>query len=145
MGNFNFGSATTNPLDSGNGYANMLLGVITQYSEVTNRIAWNIGHSEADAYAQDSWRVNSRLTLDYGVRVTHTGAWYETNEMTAAFYPELYDPSKAVRLYRPVCTNGAPGNVGVSECQSGGDRSGQPGVFLPFQLAGTVVPGLRAC
>jgi hypothetical protein len=28
--------------------------------------------------------------------------------MTAAFYPELCDPSKAVRLYRPVCTNGAP-------------------------------------
>jgi hypothetical protein len=29
MGNFNFGSAATNPFDSGNGYANMLLGVIT--------------------------------------------------------------------------------------------------------------------
>ena len=57
MGTFNFGSAATNPFDSGNGYANMLLGVITQYSEVTNRIAWNIGHSEFDAYAQDSWRV----------------------------------------------------------------------------------------
>jgi hypothetical protein len=93
MGTFNFGSAATNPLDSGNGYANMLLGVISQYSEVSNRIAWNVGHSEVDAYAQDSWRMNSRLTLDYGVRATHIPSWYETNKMTAAFYPELYDRS----------------------------------------------------
>ncbi len=39
MGTFDFGSANTNPRSSGNGYANMLLGVITQYSEQTNRIA----------------------------------------------------------------------------------------------------------
>ena len=30
MGNYNFGSASTNPLDSGNGYANMLLGAPCQ-------------------------------------------------------------------------------------------------------------------
>ncbi len=140
MGNFNFGSAATNPFDSGNGYANMLLGVITQYSEQTNRIAWNIGHSEVDAYAQDTWRATSRLTIDYGVRVTHFPAWYETNQMTAAFYPELYDPSQAVRLYRPVCTNGAPGNVACPNANQAAIDPANPGVFLPFPLAGTVVP-----
>jgi Carboxypeptidase regulatory-like domain/TonB-dependent Receptor Plug Domain len=140
MGNFNFGSSNTNPLDSGNGYANMLLGVITQYQEVTNRIAWNIGHSEVDAYAQDSWRVSPRLTLDYGLRITHIPSWYETNKMTAAFYPELYDRSKAVRLYRPVCTNGALGNVACPSANQAAIDPANPGVFLPFQLAGTVVP-----
>ena len=107
MGTFNFGSAATNPLDSGNGYANMLLGVITQV----------LGTDQPDCVEHRSFggrRVcagqlacDAALTLDYGVRVTHFPAWYETNDMTAAFYPELYDPSKAVRLYRPVCTNGA--------------------------------------
>jgi len=140
MGNFNFGSSATNPLDSGNGYANMLLGVITQYSEQTNRIAWNIGHSEVDAYAQDTWRVTSRVTLDYGVRVTHFPSWYETNDMTAAFYPELYNPSQAVRLYRPVCTNGAAGNVACPNANQAAIDPANPGAFLPFQLAGTVVP-----
>ena len=140
MGNFNFGSANTNPLDSGNGYANMLLGVITSYQEVTNRIAWNVGHWETDAYAQDSWRMNSRFTLDYGLRLTHNGSWYETNEMTAGFYPELYDRSKAVRLYRPVCTNGAAGNVACPNANQASIDPANPGVFLPFQLAGTVVP-----
>jgi hypothetical protein len=140
MGNFNFGSSNTNPLDSGNGYANMLLGVITSYQEVTNRIAWNVGHSEYDGYAQDSWRVNSRFTLDYGLRITHNGSWYETNDMTAGFYPELFDPSKAVRLYRPVCTSGAAGNVACPNANQASIDPANPGVFLPFQLAGTVVP-----
>jgi hypothetical protein len=141
MGSFNFGSSNTNPLDSGNGYANMLLGVITSYTEVTNRIAWNVGHWEIDGYAQDTWRVNPRLTINYGLRVTHNGGWYETNDMTAAFYPELYDPTKAVRLYRPVCTNGAPGNVACPNANQAAIDPANPGVFLPFQLAGTVVPG----
>jgi hypothetical protein len=141
MGNFNFGSAATNPLDSGNGYANMLLGVITQYTEVTNRIAWEIGHSEFDAYVQDTWRVKPNFTMDYGVRWTHYPAWYETNKMTAAFYPELYDPSKAVRIYRPVCRTGAAGNVACAAASQAAIDPANPNVFLPFQLAGTVVPG----
>jgi hypothetical protein len=141
MGTFDFGSANTNPRNSGNGYANMLLGVITQYSEQSHRIAWLIGHSEWDAYAQDSWRVNPRFTLDYGLRVTHFPPWYERNEMTAAFYPERYDPSKAARIYRPVCRNGAAGNVACSNANQAAIDPAKPGVFLPFQLAGTVVPG----
>ncbi len=141
MGNFNFGSSNTNPLDSGNGYANMLLGVVTSYQEVTNRIAWNVGHWETDAYAQDSWRVNSRLTLDYGLRVTHNGSWYEANEMTAAFYPELYDPAKAVRLYRPICTTGAQGNAACPSANQAAIDPANPTVTVPFQLAGVVVPG----
>jgi hypothetical protein len=119
----------------------MLLGAITSYQEVTNRIAWNVGHSEIDAYAQDSWRVHPRFTVDYGLRVTHNGTWYESNEMTAGFYPELYDPAKAVRLYRPLCTTGAAGNLACPNTSQASIDPSNPGVFLPFQLAGTVVPG----
>jgi len=141
MGNYSFGSSSTNPLDSGNGYANMLLGVVTQYSEATNRVAWEVGHWEVDAYAQDSWRVSPRLTIDYGLRVTRNGAWYDENESTAAFYPELYDRSKAVRLYRPICTTGAAGNVACAGANQAAIDPANPGVTVPFQLAGTVVPG----
>ena len=35
MGNFNFGHDANNPLSTGNGYANMLLGVFTTYTELT--------------------------------------------------------------------------------------------------------------
>jgi carboxypeptidase family protein/TonB-dependent receptor-like protein len=141
MGNYNFGSAATNPLDSGNGYANMLLGVVTQYTEATRRVAWEVGHWEVDGYAQDTWRVSPRLTIDYGVRVTHNGAWYEENESTAAFYPELYDPARAVRLYRPICTTAVAGNVACPGANQAAIDPANPNVRVPFQLAGTVVPG----
>jgi hypothetical protein len=141
MGNFNFGSSSNNPRDSGNGYANMLLGVITNYQEATIRVDKDVRHWQNEAYAQDSWRVNSRLTIDYGVRFTHSGAWYEINHSTSAFYPELYDITQAARLYRPVCATGVSGDKACSASNQRVIDPAYPNVLLPFQLAGTVVPG----
>jgi outer membrane receptor protein involved in Fe transport len=140
MGNYNFGSSANNPRDTGNGYANMLTGVVTSYSEATNRIAWYVGHWMNEGYAQDSWRVNSRLTMDYGLRVSHIGAFYEKNNSTAGFYPELFDPSQAVRIYRPICKTGVAGDVSCSAANQAAIDPADPTAFLPFQLAGTIVP-----
>ena len=49
--------------------ANALLGVFTTYTELTNRIDRERRHWQTDVYAQDSWRMTPRMTLDYGVRV----------------------------------------------------------------------------
>ena len=38
MGNYDFGHNAQNPLSTGNGYANALLGVFTTYTELTNRV-----------------------------------------------------------------------------------------------------------
>jgi len=150
MGNFNFGSSSNNPNDSGNGYANMLLGVITQYQEATVRVDKDVRHWETDAYVQDSWRLTSRLTMDYGVRFQHSGAFYETNHSTAAFYPELYNPAQAPSLYTPYCTTLVAGNVSCAAAnQKTYDPRYAPGGALPgggvnsyaFQLANTVIPG----
>jgi hypothetical protein len=141
MGNFNFGSSSSNPYDSGNGYANMLLGVITSYQEATKRVDKDVRHWQNEAYAQDSWRVNSRLTIDYGVRFTHSGAYFEVNNSTAAFYPELYDPAQAPRLYQPYCKTGVSGDKSCSGSNQVAIDPANPNVFLPFQLQGTVVPG----
>src|SRR6185369_15076975 len=45
-GNFNFGSSTNNPLDSGYGYANALMGIYQTYTEATNRAVSNAHWSE---------------------------------------------------------------------------------------------------
>ena len=76
-GVYNFGHNADNPLSTGNGYANALLGVFTSYTERDDRIDREHRHWQSGCYAQDSWRINSRLTLDYGLRVTHHGAIYE--------------------------------------------------------------------
>ena len=86
-GTYDFGHNTDNPLSTGNGYANALLGVFTSYSELNNRIDAEWRHWQSDAYAQDSWRINSRMTLDFGLRVTHAGAVYESREPELGLRP----------------------------------------------------------
>ncbi len=140
-GVYNFGHNADNPLSTGNGYANALLGAFTSYQERDDRIDRERRHWQWDAYAQDGWRVNSRLTLDYGVRVTHHGALYEVRDMNSAFDPGLWDPSEAAVLFRPYCLpGGVPGN---QACATGNRRAINPitGQIVSQAFAGTVVPG----
>ena len=122
-GVYNFGHSADNPLSTGNGYANALLGVFTRYDERDNRVDREVRHWQADSYAQDSWRLSPRLTMDYGLRVTHHGAVYETRDMNSAFDPDLWQANQAAVLYRPFCRpNGVPGNQACAADQPRGDQ-----------------------
>jgi hypothetical protein len=49
----------------------------------------------AEFYGTDSWKVTRRLTLDYGLRVSHLGPWVDTTGYGfAAWYPNLYAQDK---------------------------------------------------
>ena len=74
VGNYNFSNDTNNPLNTGNGYANMLLGAFSSYTELTARVDKDVRHWQNDFYMQDNWRVTSRITLDQGIRVSRTAA-----------------------------------------------------------------------
>src|SRR4029453_16770139 len=67
MGNYDFGHNANNPLSTGNGYANMLLGVFTTYPELTSRVDKDVRHWQNDFYLQDNWRMTPNLTVDLGV------------------------------------------------------------------------------
>lgn len=56
------------PLDTGNGLANLMLGNFSNYLQANTGIYLSFGFQEHDFYAQDSWKVNRRLTLNYGIR-----------------------------------------------------------------------------
>ena len=105
-GLFNFGSNVNNPLDTGNGYANALLGNFQTYTEATNRLVPNPHFTELEGYIQDNWRVSRRFTLDYGVRFYHMGVMQDTANSYSEFYPALWDPKQAARLYRPATVGG---------------------------------------
>jgi Carboxypeptidase regulatory-like domain len=139
-GVYNFGHNADNPLSTGNGFANALLGVFTTYTELENRIDRERRHWQSDAYAQDSWRITPRFTLDYGVRVTHHGAIYEVRDMNSAFDPNLWDPRKAPTLYRPYCRVPAQGN---QPCATANRAAIDPrtGQIVSQAYAGTTVPG----
>jgi hypothetical protein len=141
MGNFDFGHEPTNPLSTGNGYANALLGIFSSYTELSDRVDRDARHKQIEGFVQDTWKVTPRFTLDYGVRLTHSGAFYEVNNMTAAFYPELYDPANAPRLYRPVCLDGRPGTEPCPTELRGAIDPANPGEILSFAFVGNIVPG----
>src|SRR5215218_311736 len=141
MGNFDFGHNANNPLSTGNGYANMLLGVFTTYTELTSRVDRDVRHWQNDFYLQDNWRMTPNLTLDLGVRVQHSGSDFEVNNMNSGFFTDLWQRGQAGRVYRLACTTGVPGN---QTCAAGNQRAidpANPSVFLPTAFAGNIVPG----
>jgi hypothetical protein len=64
--NLNFGNDANNNLDTGFGYANAALGIFTEFSQASKLIEGNMTYNNTEFYLQDNWKVNSRLTLDYG-------------------------------------------------------------------------------
>ena len=68
VGVLNFGNDTNNPLDSGFGFSNAALGVFSTYQQQSQYVEGAYVYNNFEWYAQDNWRVSSRLTLDYGVR-----------------------------------------------------------------------------
>ncbi|HEX4786166.1 MAG TPA: carboxypeptidase-like regulatory domain-containing protein [Candidatus Sulfotelmatobacter sp.] len=90
QGNFKFDGSFT-----GYDYADYLLGLAQQYTEDGVKISGHWNNISPAAYLQDNWRVNSRLTLNLGLRwdgIPHT---YEANHLSSNFYPNLYNPAKA--------------------------------------------------
>ncbi len=82
----NWGQAST-----GNAYADMLTGVLTQYTESNFDPTIAMHYTSVDFYAQDSWKVSRRLTLDYGMRFDHLGPWVdEEGHGASVFVPSAY-------------------------------------------------------
>jgi len=62
-------------------------------SAIGNFVAWNI-----EAFAQDSWKVNKNLTLEYGIRAGYWTPNAETNGLGAVWKEELYNPNVGAYL-----------------------------------------------
>jgi len=66
-----------NPNSTGSAYADELLGILNSYQETSfNRIN-DIAYNTYEGFVQDSWKVNRRLTVEYGLRFTHFQPWYD--------------------------------------------------------------------
>jgi hypothetical protein len=106
-GSFNFSPDSLNGVNNtGNGYANALLGYVDSYSQATGRAVFNVAYWNAEFYVQDNWRVNSRLTLDVGVRFYHQTPQVDVNNTFSNFVPANYSKAAAPRLYIPGTSGG---------------------------------------
>jgi hypothetical protein len=86
----NWNSATGNP------WADLLTGYTTEYEQTNYDRLNNEGYNVIEFFAQDSWKVSRRLTVDYGLRVSHEGAWYDRQNLGfAIFNPAAYSSTAA--------------------------------------------------
>jgi hypothetical protein len=93
---------TDNNTGTGNSAADMLVGRIGQLVQGTAASGnpspgepfGRFRYWDVDAFAQDSWKLRSNLTLEYGVRF---GAWTNNRELSSLggyFDPALYDKTQ---------------------------------------------------
>lgn len=91
--------ATWGGNSTGNVYGDMLTGNTNSYNETNFNTTPGFRYMSVDFYAQDSWKVSRRFTLEYGLRVSHLGPWSDvTGYGFAAWHPENYSNDPADKL-----------------------------------------------
>jgi carboxypeptidase family protein len=152
-GDLNFGTATafTTALGStGFAYSNALLGNFQTYTEPQARNFTNSEITIFQWYAQDEWKVNRQLTINYGMRWGYHSPFFQRDGQGSNFDLSRWDPAKAPLLYEGYCvgqTNGTPA-LGTA-CSAANSRSVDPrnranptaAQLLPANLVRSFVPG----
>lgn len=140
----NFSHNVNDPNNAQHPYANALLGNFNTYSQP------NIGvfqgqyrSTNVEFYLQDNWKVNNRLTLDYGMRFSLIYPQYDKRQQDYYFVPEKWNQSQAVRLYRPTCVAGTfrDNNWCTTSANQRAIDPANPSVLLPSYLVNRIVPG----
>jgi hypothetical protein len=111
-GSYNFQTDSNNPADTGDGYANALLGNYDSFTQSTARTVFNVAYWNVEFYAQDSWRATRKLNLDLGLRFYHQTPQVDLNNTFSEFVPSKYvnqvkaNPATFGKgiLYVPGCT-----------------------------------------
>ncbi|MDQ2900725.1 MAG: carboxypeptidase regulatory-like domain-containing protein, partial [Acidobacteriota bacterium] len=124
-GNVAFSTAG-NSDTTGNALADALLGNFRTYQEASADPLGFFRFWQPGAFVQDSWRVNRKLSLDFGLRWEMLQPWYTDANNMANFVPALYDSAKAVSI--------ASTATGVVVVPGGGD------IFNGLIRAGGGVP-----
>lgn len=116
--------------DTGNAYANALIGTLTSYTESSSRPPMYEYTSNIEWFAQDSWKVSRNLTLEYGVRWGWGQPWHSVQNLEAGFVPGLWKADQAVKLMGPVMSNGK--RMALDP---------YTGAILPAVYIGAIAPG----
>ncbi|HKR27348.1 MAG TPA: carboxypeptidase regulatory-like domain-containing protein [Acidobacteriaceae bacterium] len=101
MGQFNLGWPSN--YGTGNVVADFELGRVASYEQQSSDPTDTIKMNQWSAWAQDSWKANKQLTINYGLRLDHIGQWYGAPNGMQVWVPGTYVDSPT-----------APPNTGLS-------------------------------
>ena len=131
-GRFAFDRDPHNPGDANWPFATALLGNFDSYIEANDRPRYRFKRNSLEWFAQDTWKLTRKLTLNYGLRFAYFGNWYMALGRGVAWVPERYDPSQVPPLYQPALD--ANGNRVAQDPRTG--------ALFPEPYIGAFVPGV---
>ena len=105
-GQFSFSRTPTNggtcPTESectlGDPYASALIGGFDWFQQSSSRPIGYFRYNQLEFYAQDTWKITPRLTLDYGMRFAWIPPQYDDRNQVAIFDPAAYVQADAVKI-----------------------------------------------
>jgi hypothetical protein len=100
-GTFNFNRDTNNPFDTNYAYSNAILGSVQSYTESTNHPHGHSRYVNAEWFAQDTWKLTRRLTIDAGVRFYFIQPSWSAGDQLSSWDASVYDRSKQPQLIQP--------------------------------------------
>ena len=112
-GSFAFDRDATNPLDTGYAYSNALLGIVDSYTESNGHPGAHGRYTNVEWYAQDTWKANTRLTFDFGVRFYYIVPTISAGDKIAAFDMSAYNRSQQPPLIQPYIDPASGTRVGL--------------------------------
>jgi hypothetical protein len=122
-GQYNFVDNAANPFDTGFGFANAATGVYNTFNQASDYVIGKYRYNNIEWYAQDNWKVTSRLTFDYGMRFYYIQPQFDEDGQTGNFLPERFSASNTPLLYRPVC-------IGANPCSGNNRRAVDPRLLV---------------
>ena len=138
FGALNFSNDTSNPIDAQFGFANAALGIFTSYNQLSRYIEGKYVYDNTEGYVQDNWKMNNRLTLDYGLRIVRQQPQYDSLGQASNFLPERWNAGDAPLLYVAGCVSSTP--CSGANRQARDPRTGQLLGVGSAVAIGTIVP-----
>jgi len=129
-GTFSFNTDAANSLNTNIGFANALLGAVTQYQESDGHPSAHGLFYNVEWFAQDNWKIRRNFTIDGGVRFYWIQPTQSAGDTVAQFVPSQFSAGAAPQLYQPITT-------------PQGRRAVNPvtGEVFPVVYVGRLVPG----
>jgi len=97
--NYDFGDNASNPFDTGFGFSNAAIGVFNRFDQAARYVVGQYRYWNIEGYVQDTWKLNRRLTLDYGIRLAWYQPQYDSSLQGSTFLASAYNPAQAQQLF----------------------------------------------
>jgi len=131
QGSFSFSTSST--VTTGNAFADLLTAKVAQFTQTSAQPKYYNRYKILEPYVQDNWRVNPKLTLNLGVRVSLFGTYHDISNQSGNFEPAKWSAANAPTIDVDGSITGQAGAIvpgsgdifnGVVQCGINGVYSG---------------------